>query len=357
MLKRRFAFVLAFALALPFVMPTTVQAGEGFYLGLGAGAVFPEDSDVTGTGVNVSTEFDTGYSVIGALGYAYRNGFRSEFELGYRDVNIDSVSGVTTGSGDVDVFSFMANGYYDFRNKTAWTPYLGLGIGGAKINADAVSPISGSVLDDSDLVFAFQGMAGVTYDINEQLSMFADYRYFRTMDPDFTLQSGTDVDSEYADHRIMVGLRWFFNAPKKPMAKPTPVSEPAPAPKAAPVPAPAPAPKPRVSIPRTFLVFFDWDKADLTKEAQDIVNSAADFAKKGNIVRIVATGHADRSGPDKYNMGLSKRRADSVKAELIRRGISADGIAVLWKGEREPLVATKDGVREPQNRRVEIVLK
>ncbi|MEQ8195971.1 MAG: OmpA family protein, partial [Rhodospirillales bacterium] len=292
-------------------------------------------------------------------GYAYPSGFRTEFELGHRGIDVGAVSGVTTGSGDVDIFSFMVNGYYDFKNKTKWTPYLGIGIGGANISADAVSPISGSALDDSDLVFAYQGMAGLTYEVNERLNLFADYRYFRTADPDFTLQNSTAVESEYADHRIMVGLRWFFNAPKKPMAKPMPVSEPAPAPKPAPKaePAPAPAPKPKVSIPRTFLVFFDWDKSNLTNEAQGIVNSAADFAKKGNIARIVATGHADRSGTDRYNMGLSKRRAEAVKAELVRLGIPANSVSILWKGEREPLVATKDGVREPQNRRVEIVLK
>jgi outer membrane protein OmpA-like peptidoglycan-associated protein len=69
------------------------------------------------------------------------------------------------------------------------------------------------------------------------------------------------------------------------------------------------------------------------------------------------TGHADRAGPDSYNMALSMRRADAVKAVLVREGVPANQIAVVARGESQPLVPTADGVREPQNRRVEIVLQ
>jgi len=105
------------------------------------------------------------------------------------------------------------------------------------------------------------------------------------------------------------------------------------------------------------LVFFVWDRAELRSDALAIVREAAANVGKTAVTRIVATGHADRSGPDAYNMGLSKRRAESVKAELLRMGISENEIGVLWKGESDPLVSTADGVREPQNRRVEIVFE
>ena len=72
---------------------------------------------------------------------------------------------------------------------------------------------------------------------------------------------------------------------------------------------------------------------------------------------IEATGHADRSGSDQYNMGLGLRRANAVKAELIKDGVPAANIVILSRGETMPLVQTADGVREPQNRRVEIVLQ
>ena len=109
-------------------------------------------------------------------------------------------------------------------------------------------------------------------------------------------------------------------------------------------------------LPLTYLVFFDWDKSDITPEAMSILQTAAANAGEMKIVRLVLTGHADTSGAQDYNMALSKRRADAVSATLGGLGINQGEISVLAKGETEPLVATGDGVREPQNRRVEIVL-
>ena len=71
---------------------------------------------------------------------------------------------------------------------------------------------------------------------------------------------------------------------------------------------------------------------------------------------MTLTGHTDRSGSEQYNMALSLRRAEAVKANMIRQGIPANAIVVIGKGESQPLVPTADGVREPQNRRVEIVI-
>ena len=108
-------------------------------------------------------------------------------------------------------------------------------------------------------------------------------------------------------------------------------------------------------VPRSYIVFFDWDRSLITDDALAILKSAASNAVDGQVVRIEVTGHADRSGTDTYNMGLSERRARAVMAELRALGISDREINVDWKGERDPLVATGDGIREPQNRRVEIV--
>jgi outer membrane protein OmpA-like peptidoglycan-associated protein len=106
-----------------------------------------------------------------------------------------------------------------------------------------------------------------------------------------------------------------------------------------------------------FLVFFDWDKSSLTKEGTSIVQNVAATAKSANFSKIMATGHADTSGSAQYNLGLSARRAATVKAALIKMGLSGDKIVTAGKGETQPLVPTKDGVREPQNRRVEIVIE
>jgi outer membrane protein OmpA-like peptidoglycan-associated protein len=118
----------------------------------------------------------------------------------------------------------------------------------------------------------------------------------------------------------------------------------------------APMQPPLAPVTR-YMVFFDWDRANITPQAASTIKEAADAYKAGRNARIEATGHADRSGSDQYNMGLSLRRANNVKAELVRNGVPAANIVVLGRGETMPLVQTADGVREPQNRRVEIVLQ
>jgi hypothetical protein len=121
-------------------------------------------------------------------------------------------------------------------------------------------------------------------------------------------------------------------------------------------PPPPPPPPPPVAAPQSFMVFFDWDRSNLSQQAVQTVGQAAAAFKSRGSARITATGHTDTSGPESYNMALSLRRANAVKNELVRQGVPADAIAVVGKGESAPLVPTGDGVREPQNRRVEIVM-
>ena len=117
------------------------------------------------------------------------------------------------------------------------------------------------------------------------------------------------------------------------------------------------APVAAPALARTYLVFFDWDKYNLTERARQIIGEAAGASRKVQTTRIEVAGHADRSGTPAYNQRLSQRRADAVAAELVRQGIARNEIAVSAYGESRPLVPTADGVREPQNRRVEIVLR
>ena len=95
----------------------------------------------------------------------------------------------------------------------------------------------------------------------------------------------------------------------------------------------------------------------LSQQALNTIRQAADQFKATGKARITATGHTDRSGPESYNMALSLRRANAVKDALVRDGVPAPAITVIGKGETQPLVQTADGVREPQNRRVEIVIQ
>jgi OOP family OmpA-OmpF porin len=332
------------------------QQTSGIYLGLGGGANFARDADVSGGGINTEAQFDTGWAALGTVGYGFGNGLRLEFELGYRDNDIDSVSGVANAGGSVNVWSGMINALYDIPTGWPITPYVGLGAGYARVKADSVNVSGTAIMDDSDSVFAYQGILGAAYSLTPNLKLGLDYRYFATLDPEFTTNTGVTVDSEYAAHTVLVALRWEFGAPARPQPQPAvavpPPAPPPPAPQVAPAPA-APAP----AIQRSFLVFFDFDRSNITTEADRVIREAAANAKRGNVSRINVTGHADRSGSDRYNMALSLRRADAVKAVLVREGIPANQIAVVGRGEAQPLVPTADGVREPQNRRVEIVLQ
>ena len=103
------------------------------------------------------------------------------------------------------------------------------------------------------------------------------------------------------------------------------------------------------------MVFFDFNKSDLTAQAAKIVDQAAANAASAKATTLSVTGYTDTVGSDAYNMRLSRRRAESVAAKLEKDGVPASEIAIVAKGKHDLLVPTADGVKEPQNRRVTIV--
>jgi outer membrane protein OmpA-like peptidoglycan-associated protein len=205
------------------------------------------------------------------------------------------------------------------------------------------------LIDDEDDQFAYQAILGASFPIRPVpgLSITAEYRFFATTQADIAARvvqpngvaARTTVEVDNQNHSVMAGVRYAFNQPR---------------------PAPAPAPAPAVApqeVARTYLVFFDWDRADLTDRARGTISEAAQNSRRAQTTRIEVAGHADRSGSPAYNQRLSQRRADNVAAELVRNGVGRNEIVVSAYGETRPLVPTTDGVREPQNRRVEIVLR
>ncbi len=300
---------------------------------------------------------DPGYGLLGQVGYGFGQ-YRLEGEIGWRSNSIDKVktaAGSFSGGGSLGALDVMANAYYDVPTGTAFTPYLGAGVGGVDVNASKIRGNGVTYTNDDNFVFGYQGIAGVAYAINDQLSLKADYRYLRTVDARLNEDPswGTSYGKgEYAAHSIMVGFTYKFGAPAQVAAAPAPLPPPAP------TPAPAPAPKPVQAAPiaKNYLVFFDFNKSSITPEARRIIEQAAKTAKGTHSTAIHLTGHTDAVGSDKYNMALSIRRANAVKAELVKLGIPANEISVVGKGKTDLLVPTKDGVREPQNRRVQIVV-
>jgi outer membrane protein OmpA-like peptidoglycan-associated protein len=331
---------------------STAALADGWYAGAETGlnlAPSEKYKDFANGTSEVKVSHDPGFGLLINGGYAFGQ-FRAEGEFGWRYNGVDKANG-SDGKGNVQAYDLMANGYYDIKTGTAWTPYLGLGLGGADVQNNKIRNSSGNLTKDSDVVFAYQGIAGVSYALNDHLALNADYRYLRTLDGEYkpTDTYTQKVKAPYESHSLLVGFTYKFGAPAAPKVAPVAA--------AAPAPAPVPAPKPtQAVIAKSYLVFFDFDKSNITPEAQKIIEQAATNAKSSKATSIALTGHTDAAGSEKYNMALSLRRANAVKAALVKLGIPDNEISVVGKGKSDPLVPTADGVREPQNRRVQILL-
>ncbi|MGO1080129.1 OmpA family protein [Inquilinus sp. CA228] len=316
--------------------PAMAQQATGVYVGAGAGANILQDNDfsVKGSGANRSASYDPGPAGNIYLGYDWGS-FRADAEISLRSNDVDSVkssSGTIATNGHQRTIGIMANGYYDFEFGSPIVPYIGAGVGVAMINQQWKA--GGTTFSDFDTAFAYQGIAGVSYSFAPNMAATVEYRYLGTTAATFS-DGGVSVKADSTgNHTVLVGLRYTFGADE----------------------APVPQEVAQISQARSYLVFFDFDSSKLTPEARQIVASAAADALQGNSARIDVTGHTDRSGSDKYNQALSTRRAEAVRRELVADGV-ADGLIVTrGVGEADPLIPTADGVREPQNRRVEIVL-
>ena len=131
------------------------------------------------------------------------------------------------------------------------------------------------------------------------------------------------------------------------------------APSAAPAPAAEPAPQaaaaPPPVRPQAYILFFDLNSEAISAEAVAVIDEALAAARAAGYTEFSVTGHTDRAGPADYNLALSLRRADAVRAAMVARGAEPDGIFVAGRGEAEPAMPTADGVRDQANRRVEII--
>jgi outer membrane protein OmpA-like peptidoglycan-associated protein len=341
-------------------LPVLAQAQpvSGLYLGAGVGGNYLDKTDITGTFGSpaeklegASVDFEWGYVGVLSLGWGFGNGLRAEIEGSYRSNDTSSYKYLNTNqrgaNGTVTSYGAMLNLLYDINIGNALggiTPYVGIGGGyiwqDYKDVGSQVNSTTNDVYNGSSGAFGGQAIVGLSLPISAVpgLALTAEYRFMMTaghnMDSNTVdgenLKASADVDN--VNHSLLVGLRYAFNA------------------------APVVAAAAPVAAAKTYLVFFDWNKADLTDRARQIIGEAAG-ARGTGVTRIEVNGFTDRSGSDQYNQGLSVRRANAVAAELVRRGVPRNEIMTRGFGEANPLVPTADGVREPQNRRVEIILK
>jgi len=378
-------FAVALALTTTALAGPAVARDKSWYVGVEAGAnlmqnqlfditrpslTSPPTTSVVEDGIRVQHEI--GYAVGGTIGYDF-GGFRAEFEVGYKDNNLDqttieqaipaipvSVSygvgrtvvpalgvNTTAADGNARVLSFMANGLFDFGGKDRdFGAYLGGGAGIARVQHSQYqnAKFGPAFINDSDTGFAWQLLAGVYKPLTDHVDLGLKYRFFNVPGVDTFTTNGLATSTRYRSHSLMVTLAYnFFDAPPPPV----PIAPP-------PAPAPLPPCPPAAVTPGPFLVFFDWDKSLITAEAAAILDRAAEQYAATGQTSVQLAGHADKSGKDAYNVALSQRRADAVKAYLATKGVPDGSIATEAFGESRPLVDTADGVREPQNRRVEI---
>ncbi|MEM7442886.1 MAG: outer membrane beta-barrel protein [Pseudomonadota bacterium] len=323
--------------------PASAQS-SGWYVEGGGGVNWLSDIQFDESGSEYEIDTDTGWAAGGRVGYGWDNGLRLEGEVTYRD-NGDGVDlfvgpgGSPPGdSGDFDLFddpidvsslALMGNVYYDIGEYHSITPYVGLGAGALLIEFEDASGNDGD-----ETVFAAQARAGVNVAITDTLSASVDYTYLRGFDLSQQYCCGA-VNDDYEAQTVIAGLRYTFMAP----------------------PAPPPAPATVVPVAETsFIIFFDWDSAALTAEANEVLDDVVVTVNQIGAASLLLDGYTDLSGSAEYNLGLSERRAQSAADGLIARGIAPDEIVIRAFGEENPLVPTPDGVREPQNRRVEIIL-
>lgn len=182
---------------------TAMAAGP--YVGASGGVSIFHDQDIRYSSGSTSTaEFKTGYGFNASAGYNF-DPVRVEFEFGYKQADVDnfsSGSGLTPGSGsDATFISYMANAYYDFKNSSQITPYVGAGIGA--LNGEFRDPDFKS----DDTVFGYQLIAGVAYNVTQNVALDLSYR-FQSAASDFKIATGTEVS--YMSSNVVAGLRVNF---------------------------------------------------------------------------------------------------------------------------------------------------
>ncbi len=174
-------------------------------------------NDLTASGIDedgawsADTSWDTGYTMHVALGYDF-NPIRTELELGYAKNDCDKVDSEEQATdGDVTATTIFANAYYDFHNSSSFIPYIGAGLGYAKISYNNLNAEGWDYpFDADDSVFAYQFMAGVGYTINSNISVDISYRYTGTSDPGLEDVDGTTLDFEYNAHIVSLGMKYTF---------------------------------------------------------------------------------------------------------------------------------------------------
>ncbi|MDR3416805.1 MAG: OmpA family protein [Nevskia sp.] len=357
--------------------PIVAQAGEGPYLGLETGANFerPQSYNFNGTDLG-SLHFDTGWvgGIVG--GYSLSSGLRPELELNYRSNFVrDAFPGPTGGgpnaNGRQDAQGIFANLWYDVSLPGGgWLqnlhPYFGFGVGGLRFADRGLN--FGGIQRNNDWAAkpALQLGTGVGYDITPQLTASVDYRYVQSQRGYINPGLGTtgNPTARYAANSALVSLRYSFG--EKPAPAPEPMAPPPPPPPALPPPPPPPPPCHAPAgfkvdanchiIPQEVVVRavdFEFNSAKLTAPAQQTLDEVATALVAQPELNVEVQGHTDSVGKAAYNLRLSQKRADAVKAYLVGKGVNGSHLVAKGYGKTKPIASNDTVEGRAQNRRVE----
>lgn len=327
--------VVAAAITAAFAAPALA---EGPYAGFSGGGNFPREQDLGNSQGTV--DFEEGPLGLFGVGYGFASGLRPELEFGIRDNDADA-----PGESSGEVESMMGNLWFDLPAPgfaPRLRPFIGAGAGTAEVDFNGIVDTLGATHGGRESVTAYQAGAGVGYSVTPRLTLSAAYRYLETEPERFT--PGSDR-SRYRSDAALLGLHLGFGGRERPA--PVAVAEPA----------PAPEPQAEVAAFETVVlrgVNFAFDEAELTPPARETLDQLAARLRAHENVTVRVEGHTDAFGSDEYNLELGRKRAESVREYLVGKGLAADNVQVVSRGEGQPAAtnATEDG--RAMNRRTEV---
>ena len=381
----------AAVLSLLSALPLVASAGDGPYIGVEGGYNYQNPQNLrTDPSTGASDKFDAGFVGGLTLGYASKYGFRPELELDYRrnDVRklITPLGDTTDVSGFDNAYTGFGNLWYDFKAPTGLFstvhPYIGGGVGVARVGLRNLKVGGSPIINDFDTVFAYQGGAGVGFDLTRNLTASVDLRYVESLRGSYDA-GGTDVRARYRASSALLGIRYSFGGPAP---EPVRAAAPPPPPVAyvAPPPPPAPVdgdddgdgvPNSRDKCPGTPKGFkvdadgciieqtvvlravnFEFNSDRLTQPAQETLDEVAKALIGQPTLNVQIGGYTDSKGKDAYNLNLSAKRAKAVKTYLVGKGVKGDNLISKGFGKASPVASNDTEEGRAENRRVEFVV-
>jgi outer membrane protein OmpA-like peptidoglycan-associated protein len=290
---------------------------------------------------------EPGWAALVTVGYAFPEDWRLEVEAGYRYNGLDTIqpSGGLPApiDGHFRNFTVMANAVHDIVSPQGVVLSVGGGVGAVHSRLDSTGLATD--FDGDDVSLAFQGIAGLSVPMADWLDMSLNYRflYVRAMnlvDENTAAPALSTVSLEdFKSHTLTLGFRFGSRPGEVPMMQ-----------------AEAPPPPPPPQVPRQYIVFFGFNKCNITASADNVLSEAANAARQLGTVSVRISGHTDTVGSVASNQKLSECRANAARLNLVAKGVPDNAIRATGYGEGQLLIQTGDGVKEPQNRRVNVDL-